>query len=121
VSVAKKPKPRARKIKSAKQSSFDRIVYRIEESRAGTGYEAECPELLITGFGDTAEDAKAALRRQVADYLEDCEKLEVLDETLIEAGFYLVDGEDGEFWMSNEVERAPDPKIRFIGRPAESL
>ena len=104
---AKKPKP-------SKKSAFDRIVYRIEESGVGADYQAVCPELVITGFGGTAEEAKNALRRQVAGYLEDCEELAVLDETLIEAGFYF----NGEFWMSNEVEPAPEPKIRFIGRPS---
>ena len=94
---------------------FDRVVYRIEESPAGAGYEALCPELVISGFGDTAEDAKTMLRRQVSEYLEDCEKLEVLDETLIEAGFYF----NGEVWMSSEVEPVGEPKIRFLGRPAE--
>ncbi len=103
----------AKKRKSAKKLPFDRVIYRIEESPAGNGYEAVCPELVITGFGDTAEDAKNMLRRQVAEYLEDCEKLEVLDETLIEAGFYF----NGELWMSSEVEPPPEPKIRFIGRP----
>jgi len=106
--VAKKQKP-------AKNLPFDRVVYRIEESPAGAGYEALCPELLISGFGDTAEEAKTMLRRQVSEYLEDCEKLEVLEETLIEAGFYFND----EVWMSNEVEPVGEPKIRFIGRPAE--
>ena len=103
----------AKKQKTAKKLPFDRVIYRIEESPAGNGYEALCPELVITGFGDTAEDAKNMLRRQVAEYLEDCEKLEALDETLIEAGFYFT----GELWMSSEVEPPPEPKIRFIGRP----
>ena len=103
----------AKKQKTAKKLPFDRVIYRIEESPAGSGYEALCPELVITGFGDTAEDAKTMLRRQVAEYLEDCEKLEALDETLIEAGFYFT----GEVWMSSEVEPPPEPKIRFIGRP----
>ena len=115
MTVVKKTKPGAKKPKPAKKSSFDRIVYRIEESRTGTAYEAVCPELVIAGFGDTAEEAKNALRRQVAEYLEDCDKLDLLDETLIQAGFYF----NGEIWMSNEVEPAPEPKIRFIGRPAE--
>jgi len=106
--VAKKQKP-------TKSLPFDRVVYRIEESPAGAGYEALCPELLISGFGDTAEEAKTMLRRQVSEYLEDCEKLEVLEETLIDAGFYF----NGEVWMSNEVEPVGEPKIRFIGRPAE--
>ena len=72
--------------------------------------------MVITGFGGTAAEAKNSLRRQVTEYLQDCEELEALDETLIEAGFYFT----GEFWMSNEVEPAPEPKIRFIGRPTAS-
>ena len=112
--MPKNLKSRVKKPKTSKKSSFDRIVYQIEESGGGTDYQADCPELVITGFGDTAEEAKDSLRRQVAEYLEDCDKLNALDETLIEAGFYFT----GELWMSNAVEPAPDPKIRFIGRPS---
>ncbi|MDP7588965.1 MAG: hypothetical protein FI737_03180 [SAR202 cluster bacterium] len=104
-----------KKRKPTKDLPFDRVVYRIEESPAGAGYEALCPELVISGFGDTAEEAKTMLRRQVSEYLEDCEKLEILEGTLIEAGFYF----NGEVWMSNEVEPVGEPKIRFLGRPAE--
>ncbi|MCI0844500.1 MAG: hypothetical protein J4N87_04030 [Chloroflexi bacterium] len=107
----------AKKTKPAKSAPFDRVVYQIEESRAGAVYEATCPELVITAFGDTAEDAKVLLRRQVSEYLEDCEKLEILEETLIEAGFY----HNGEVWMSNEVEPVPDPKIRYFGTPSEQI
>jgi hypothetical protein len=112
--VPKNLKTGAKKTKPSKKSSSDRIVYRIEESGAGTDYQAVCPELVITGFGETAEEAKNSLRRQVAEYLQDCEELAVLDETLIEAGFYF----NGDLWMSNEVEPAQEPKIRFIGRPS---
>ncbi len=108
--VAKKPKG------AGKDLPFDRIVYQIIETKVGSGFEAVCPELVMTGFGDTAEDAKKALRRQVAEYLEDCEKMNILDDTLIEAGFYFI----GELWMSNEVEPAGDPKVRFIGTPSEA-
>ena len=94
-----------KKSKSTESLPFDRIVYRIEETRAGEGYEAYCPELVITGFGDTAEEAKNMLRRQVSEYLEDCQKLDVLDETLIEGGFY----HNGEVWMSAEVEPPQEP------------
>ena len=88
-----------------------RIVYQIQESRSGAVYEAFCAELLITGFGDTAESAKEELRSQVAMYLEDCDKLGALDEVLIEAGFYF----DDEKWVSNEVAPVGDPKIAFFG------
>ena len=89
----------------------------MEETRVSAGYEAYCPELVITGFGDTAEEAKIILRRQVSEYLEDCLKLNILDETLIEAGFYYND----EVWMSSEVEPPQGPKIRFIGNPENQI
>ena len=91
---------------------MDRIVYQIEESRAGLGWSAHCPELEVTVFGDTRDDARMALRRQVGDYLEDCEELGILEDTLIEAGFY----DNGEVWMSSLIE-PPQPSIRFIGSP----
>ena len=103
--------------KTEKTPPFDRVVYRIEETRVSAGYEAYCPELVITGFGDTAQEAKIILRRQVSEYLEDCRKLDVLDETLIEAGFYYND----EVWMSSEVEPPQEPKIRFIGNPENQI
>ena len=34
-------------------SEKDRIVYRIEESMVGSSFQAVCPELLITAFGDS--------------------------------------------------------------------
>lgn len=87
-----------------------RVVYQIEESRAGGSFQAVCPELLITAFGDTAEDARDGLRQQVADYLEDCDNLGVLDETLIDAGFYFEDGA----WISNEVRPVDGPDIMIF-------
>ena len=91
---------------------MDRIVYQIEESRAGTGWSSHCPELEVTAFGDTRDDARMALRQRVGEYLEDCEELGILEDTLIEAGFY----DNGEVWMSSRVE-PPQPSIRFIGQP----
>ncbi len=91
---------------------MDRIVYQIEESRAGAGWSAHCPELEVTAFGDTQDDARTSLRRQVSDYLEDCAEMGILEETLIEAGFY----DNGDAWMSSRVE-PPQPSIRFIGSP----
>ena len=64
---------------------MDRIVYEIEAMRTASGWEARCPELEVTAFGDSQEDARTALRRQVADYLEDCEEMGVLEEALIQA------------------------------------
>ena len=92
------------------ERDWDRIVYSIEESRAGSSFQAVCPELLITAFGDTPQEARNALRQQVAEYLEDCDNLGVLDEALIEAGFYF----DGDIWMSNEVRPVEGPDITIF-------
>ena len=93
---------------------MDSIVYAIEESKeeskSGESYQAYCPELVITGFGDTPEEAKQALRREINAYLEDCEELGILDEVLIEAGFY----DNDEVWMSSLVTPPKEPKITFI-------
>ena len=86
---------------------MDRIVYVIEESKLAEAYQAYCPELVVTAFGDTAEEAKVALRREIGAYLEDCEGLGILDEVLIEAGFY----DNDEVWMSALVTPPKEPKI----------
>jgi hypothetical protein len=94
----------------AREGAKDSITYRIEESRTGASWQAVCPELLITGFGDTVDEAKDSLRRQVSEYLEDCDDLGVLDEVLIEAGFYF----DDDRWISNEVEPVKGPDIVIL-------
>ena len=89
---------------------MDRIVYQIEETKLGEAHQAYCPELVMTGFGDTAEEAKEALRREISIYLEDCEEMGILDEVLIEAGFY----DNDEVWMSSQVVPPKEPKITII-------
>ncbi len=91
-----------------------RVVYQIQESRSPGGCEAFCPELVITAFGDSPEAARDALRSQVGMYLEDCDDLGLLDEVLIEAGFYF----DGESWISNEVAPVSDPNIVIMPQPS---
>ena len=89
---------------------MDKIVYQIEESRQGENFLAYCPELVITAFGDTPEDARSALRSEIADYLEDCEKLGILDDVLIDAGFY----DNDEVWMSSLVTPPKEPRINIL-------
>ena len=89
---------------------MDKIVYQVEESREGRYFLAYCPELVITGFGDTAEEAKSSLRKEISTYLEDCEALGILDEVLIDAGFY----DNDEVWMSSLVNPPREPRIDFL-------
>jgi hypothetical protein len=89
---------------------MDRIVYQIEETKSGKAHTAFCPELVITGFGDSAEEARQELRREISAYLEDCEALGILDEVLIEAGFY----DNDEVWMSSLVVPPKEPRITIL-------
>jgi hypothetical protein len=89
---------------------MDRIVYQIEETKSGKTHTAFCPELVITGFGDSAEEARQELRREISAYLEDCEGLGILDEVLIEAGFY----DNDEVWMSSLVVPPKEPRITIL-------
>ena len=89
---------------------MDRIIYSIEESIVDGSCQAYCPELIITAFGDSSDEAKESLRREIGSYLEDCEELGVLDDVLIEAGFY----DNDEVWMSSLVTPPKEPKITII-------
>jgi hypothetical protein len=95
------------------ETGMDKIIYQIEESKVGALHHAFCPELVMTGFGDSPEEARESLRREIGLYLEDCEGLGILDEVLIEAGFY----DNDHVWMSSLVEPPREPKITFMGRP----
>ena len=94
---------------------MERITYRIEESPVAAGWEAYCPELTITAFGDTRDAARTALRRQVSDYLEDCAEMGIMEQVLIDAGFY----DNGAVWMSSRIA-PPQPSLRFIGSPFDA-
>ena len=85
-------------------------MYQIEESREGKNFLAYCPELVITAFGDSAEEARQSLRSEIAAYLEDCEALGILDDVLIDAGFY----DNDEVWMSSLVTPPREPRIEFL-------
>ncbi len=89
---------------------MDKIVYQIEESQQGSSWEAYCPELVITGFGDSADAARQALRAEIGAYLEDCEELGILDAVLIDAGFY----DNDEVWMSSLVTPPKEPRLTFL-------
>ena len=88
----------------------DRIVYQVEESLSGKIYQAYCPELILLGFGDTPGEAREALQLEVSSYLEDCDRLGILEDVLIEAGFY----DDGDRWVSDAVIPAREPKIVML-------
>ena len=67
------------------------ISYRAEIFPEGDLYVARCPDLDVSSFGDTVDEARDALQEAVEAFLEGCELLGTLDEVLAECGFAKID------------------------------
>ena len=63
------------------------IILRIEIVREGDLFVGICPDLQISSFGETIEEAKRSVREAVGAFIEECESMGTLDEVLEEAGF----------------------------------
>ena len=50
-------------------------------------YVALCPELDVSSFGETIQEAKASLEEALLAFLEECENMNTLELVLEEAGF----------------------------------
>jgi len=63
------------------------IILRIEIVREGDLFVGICPDLQISSFGETIEEARKSVREAVEAFIEECESMGTLDEVLEEAGF----------------------------------
>jgi predicted RNase H-like HicB family nuclease len=63
------------------------IVVRAEIFPEGDVYVGICPELDLSSFGETIEEARQSLREALEAFLEECEAMGTLTEVLEEAGF----------------------------------
>ncbi len=66
------------------------IHLKIEVFREDDVYVALAPELNVSSFGETIEDAKASLKEAIEGFVEECERIGTLDEVLEESGFQKV-------------------------------
>lgn len=62
-------------------------IVRIETFREGDLYVGLCPDLDVSSFGETIEEARHSVREAVEAFLEECEAMGTLEEVLEEAGF----------------------------------
>jgi len=69
-----------------------RIVVRAEIFREGDLYVGVCPDLDVSSFGETIEEARTSLREALEAFLEECEAMGTLAEVLEEAGFIQENG-----------------------------
>jgi len=63
------------------------IVVRSEIFREDDLYVAICPDLDVSSYGETENEARISLKEAVEAFLEECEKMGTLEEVLEEAGF----------------------------------
>ena len=63
------------------------IVVRAEIFREGDLYVGVCPDLDVSSFGETVEEARGSLREALEAFIEECKAMGTLAEVLEEAGF----------------------------------
>ncbi|MEW6557171.1 MAG: type II toxin-antitoxin system HicB family antitoxin [Elusimicrobiota bacterium] len=75
-----------------------KIIVKAEVFKEGDQYVGVCPELNVSSFGDTPEEAKKSLSEAVSLFLEECQEMGTLVEVLKEAGFTSL----GQEWIPPE-------------------
>jgi predicted RNase H-like HicB family nuclease len=68
------------------------LPLKIEIFKEGDVFVAVSPELNVSSFGDTVEEARESLREAVDAFIEECREMSTLEEVLEEAGFSRTDG-----------------------------
>lgn len=74
------------------------VVFRAEFFQEGGLYIGLSPELNVSSFGETLEEAKRSLQEAVEAFLEECEAMGTLEEVLEEAGFARKD----DIWLPRQ-------------------
>ncbi|MBI3324236.1 MAG: type II toxin-antitoxin system HicB family antitoxin [Candidatus Omnitrophica bacterium] len=65
----------------------DQVHIRTEIFREGAQYVAICPELNVSSFGETREEALRSFQEAVSLFLDECHRMGTLRQVLEEAGF----------------------------------
>ncbi len=70
------------------------IPVKIEVFKEGEVYVALSPDLNVSSFGETIEDAKRSVKEAVEAFIEECKRMGTLEEVLEESGFSKI----GDSW-----------------------
>ena len=68
------------------------LIARVEIFREGDLYVGFCPDLDVSSFGKTIEEAKSSVHEALAAFVEECAAMDTLTEVLEEAGFVRQNG-----------------------------
>jgi len=72
----------------------DIVIFTSQLFREGDVIVSYCPELDISSFGETPDEAKTSLVEAISVFLEECQRMGTLHDVLEEAG-YRVSSSDG--------------------------
>lgn len=75
---------------------MQRITFRDEIFPEGNVYAGLCPELNVSSFGASIQEARSSLQEAVEAFVEECEAMGTLQEVMEEVGFVKKDG----VWIS---------------------
>ena len=67
------------------------LSIRIEIFKEGDVFVALSPDLNVSSFGDTVEEAKESIQEAIEAFLEECQEMGTLNEILEESGFLKTD------------------------------
>ncbi len=70
------------------------IPVKIEVFKEGEVYVALSPDLNVSSFGETIEDAKRSVKEAIEAFIEECKRMGTLEEVLEESGFSKI----GDSW-----------------------
>jgi len=64
-----------------------KVTFRAEILQEGDVYVGLCPELNVSSFGETIEEARRSLYEAMEAFIEECESMGTLEDVMNEAGF----------------------------------
>ena len=85
-----------------------KVLYRAEVFKEDESYVGLSPELDVSSFADTPEEALESLQEAVELFLEGCESLGTLGEVLEESGFR----KEGDIWRLRE--RVTEDRVAIL-------
>jgi len=70
---------------------------------------ALCPQLQVSSFGDTLQEAETSIREAIALFFEGCKSLGTLDEVLEESGFRKSNGK----WVQRKPVKTTETTFQW--------
>jgi len=67
------------------------LSIRVEIFKEDDMYVALSPELNVSSFGETIDEAKESIKEAIEAFLEECQEMGTLNEVLEESGFLKVE------------------------------